>query len=113
MLCTDVHVISQGSPGIFILEGGALFSSIRHTGQRTGRCFHMRLPLAGFGRSASNHHGICTSSYNATMPDSVYQGKAPVIPLADAPIDNDAFIRLLRGEKEANGGYIPVDTGSS
>ncbi len=34
-----------------------------------------------------------------------------MIPLADAPVDNDEFIRLLREEKEANGGYIPVDTG--
>ena len=34
------------------------------------------------------------------------------IPLADAPVDNDEFIRLLREGKEAGGGYIPVDTGS-
>lgn len=54
---------------------------------------------------------VCTSSYNAGMPDSVFEGKEPVIPFADAPDDNDAFIRLLRKEKEANGGYIPVDTG--
>lgn len=47
------------------------------------------------------------------MPDSVYQGKAPVIPIADAPIDNDGFIRLPHEEKEATGGYIPVDNGSS
>ena len=45
------------------------------------------------------------------MPDSVFTEKEPVIPLADAPMDNDAFIRLLREEKEANGGYIAVDTG--
>jgi 5''-nucleotidase/2'',3''-cyclic phosphodiesterase and related esterases len=54
---------------------------------------------------------ICTSNYNATMPDSIFEGKEPVFPLADAPIDNDEFIRLLRVEKEANGGYITVDTG--
>ena len=54
---------------------------------------------------------ICTSNYNATMPNSIFEGKEPVIPLADAPIDNDEFIRLLRREKEANGGYIAVDTG--
>ena len=51
---------------------------------------------------------VCTSNYNATMPDSVFEGKEPVIPLADAPIDNEEFIRLLREEK----GYIPVDTGA-
>ncbi len=55
---------------------------------------------------------VCTSNYNATMPGSVFEGKEPVIPLADAPIDNDEFIRLLRAEKEANGGYITVDTGA-
>ncbi len=54
---------------------------------------------------------ICTSSFNATLPDSVFAGKEPVIPLADSPLDNDEFIRLLREEKEANGGYISVDTG--
>ena len=55
---------------------------------------------------------ICTSNYNATMPNSIFEGKEPVIPLADAPIDNDEFIQLLRKEKEANGGYIAVDTGA-
>ena len=55
---------------------------------------------------------VCTSNYNATMPGSVFEGKEPVIPLADAPVDNDEFIRLLREGKEAGGGYIPVDTGS-
>ena len=54
---------------------------------------------------------ICTTSYNASMPDSIFEGKEPVIPLADAPMDNDEFIRLLREEKEANGGYITVDPG--
>ncbi len=54
---------------------------------------------------------ICTSTYNATMPDSVFEGKEPVIPVADAPVDNEGFIRLLRENKEANGGYITVDTG--
>ena len=54
---------------------------------------------------------VCTSSFNATMPDSVFEGREPVIPLADAPIDNETFIRLLREEKEANGGRITVDTG--
>ena len=45
------------------------------------------------------------------MPDSIFEGKEPVIPMADAPVDNDEFIRLLRKEKEETGGYITVDTG--
>ena len=54
---------------------------------------------------------VCTSIYNATMPGSIFTGKEPVIPLADAPIDNDEYIRLLREQKKADGGYIAVDTG--
>ena len=53
---------------------------------------------------------ICITNYNATKTGSVLEGKEPVIPLADAPVDNDAFICLLRENREANEGYIPVDT---
>ncbi len=55
---------------------------------------------------------VCTSNYSATMPGSVFEGKEPVISISDAPIDNEAFISLLRETKEATGGYIPVDTGA-
>lgn len=53
---------------------------------------------------------VCTSNFNATVPGSVFEGKTPVVPEADAPTDNEAYIRLLREEYAANDGYISVDT---
>ncbi len=53
---------------------------------------------------------VCTSTFNATVPRSVFEGKEPVVPEADAPVDNEAIIRLLREEKQENDGYISVDT---
>ena len=55
---------------------------------------------------------VCTTNFNATMPGSVFENKEPIIPMADAPIDNEAFIRLLREGRKTNGGYVPVDTGA-
>ena len=54
---------------------------------------------------------VCITNYNATIPGSVFEDKEPVVPLSDAPIDNEALIRLLREEKAAGDGYIAVDTG--
>ena len=54
---------------------------------------------------------VCVSNYNATQHGSVFENKEPVIPAADAPIDNDSFIRLLRKEGQMNNGYIAVDDG--
>ena len=54
---------------------------------------------------------VCTTSYNATQPDSVFTGKQPIVPEAEAPADNEAMIQLLREENSANNGYIHVDTG--
>ena len=38
------------------------------------------------------------SSFSATVPGSVFEGKTPIVPEADAPTDNEAYIRLLREE---------------
>ena len=54
---------------------------------------------------------VCTSTYSATQVKSVFSGKEPVVPEAEAPVDNEAIIRQLREEGLANGGRIPVDTG--
>ena len=43
------------------------------------------------------------------MPGSVFAGKAPVVPEADAPTDNEAVIKALRELAGENGGYIPVN----
>ncbi|MCR4578020.1 MAG: 5'-nucleotidase C-terminal domain-containing protein [Clostridiales bacterium] len=52
---------------------------------------------------------VCTCDFNATVPGSVFAGKAPVVPEADAPTDNEAVIKALRELAGENGGYIPVD----
>ena len=54
---------------------------------------------------------VCTSDYNATQPGSVFEGKEPVVPAAESPIDNEIMITLLREEGQANGGYLAVDDG--
>ena len=54
---------------------------------------------------------VCVSSYNATVPGSVFQGKESVVPEADAPVDYEAFILLLREEGAAHAGRLAVDAG--
>ena len=54
---------------------------------------------------------VCVSNFSATIPGSVFEGKEPVVPDADAPIDNETYIRILREERQANSGYIEVDDG--
>ena len=53
---------------------------------------------------------VCTSNYNATLPGSVFEGKEPLYPEAEAPLDNLTIIALLRQEARGNEGYISVDT---
>ena len=52
---------------------------------------------------------VCVSSYNATLAGSVFEKKMSLIPETEAPVDNIAFIELLRIEAADNGGYIFVD----
>ena len=54
---------------------------------------------------------VCTSRFSATLPGSVFEGKVSIVPEADAPIDNESMIRLLRDEGLENDGYIAVDDG--
>ena len=58
---------------------------------------------------------VCTSNFSATVADAngavnVFADKTPLLSEADAPIDNETIIELLRNEKEANDGLIDVDT---
>ena len=53
---------------------------------------------------------IVTSNYNATLEGSVFLGKEPIIPEAEAPIDNLTIIELVRREARDNEGLISVDT---
>ena len=52
---------------------------------------------------------VCTTNYSATLDGSVFQGKEPIVPMADAPVDNVTIIELLRAAKAQGDGYIPVD----
>lgn len=54
---------------------------------------------------------VCTTNYSATVRGSVFEGKTPVIPESEAPIDFELFIRLLREEGRQNNGYLFVDNG--
>ena len=55
---------------------------------------------------------VCTSAYNATLEDGVFNGKTPIYPESDAPVDNVTIIDLLRQEAAENDGHISVDTGA-
>ena len=53
---------------------------------------------------------VCTSNYSATVPGGVFEGKEPLYPEAEAPLDNLTLILFLRQEARDNEGYIAVDT---
>ena len=53
---------------------------------------------------------ICTTNYSSTLQGAVFEGKTPVVPEKDAPIDNIALIELLREKRDAGEPYFPVDT---
>ena len=55
---------------------------------------------------------VCTSEFNASLPGSVFEGKEPLYPEAEAPLDNLTLIHFLRQEARDNEGYIAVDTSS-
>ena len=52
---------------------------------------------------------VCVIDFCATTPGSIFEGRKPVFPEADALIDNENIIRLLRETYSANNGYIAVD----
>ena len=55
---------------------------------------------------------VCTSNYSGTKEGGVFADKEPIVPEAEAPIDNITMIDLLRAEAVMNNGYISVDTGA-
>ena len=60
-------------------------------------------------RDTETLYRVCTSNYNATLEGSVFLGKTPVVPEAEAPVDNLTILELLRAEAAANNGRISVD----
>ena len=59
----------------------------------------------------STLYRVVTTNYNAQVKGSVFDGKTPVVPMEDAPIDNISFVEILKQEAAENNGYIHVDTG--
>ena len=53
---------------------------------------------------------VCTSDFSATIPGGVFEGKEPLYPAAEAPLDNLTLLLFLRQEARDNEGYIAVDT---
>ncbi len=53
---------------------------------------------------------VCTTNFSATLPGSVFEGKEPLYPEAEAPLDSLTLILFLRQEARDNEGYIAVDT---
>ncbi len=57
----------------------------------------------------STLYRVCVTSYNATVSGSVFENKIPLVSEAEALVDHDAFIDILRTEAKDNNGYIFVD----
>ena len=53
---------------------------------------------------------VVTSDFNASIPGSVFEGKTPLHPEVEAPVDNQALIELLRGRRDKGQVHIPTDT---
>ncbi|MBO4461203.1 MAG: 5'-nucleotidase C-terminal domain-containing protein [Clostridiales bacterium] len=54
---------------------------------------------------------VVTTNYNASVKGSVFEGKTSVVPENEAPVDNEAFVKVLKQEAADNNGYIKVDLG--
>ena len=53
---------------------------------------------------------VCTSNYSATLEGSVFEGKEPVVPMLESPVDNQAIIELLRERRDSGVVHIPTDS---
>ena len=52
---------------------------------------------------------VCITNYCAKVPGSVFEGKKPLKDEKDAPIDNQAIIKVLRSRKSGGDVHIPTD----
>ena len=55
---------------------------------------------------------VVTTNYSATVPGSVFEGKTPLYPETEAPIDNQALIEILRDRRDKGDIHIPTDSKS-
>ena len=58
---------------------------------------------------SSTLYRVVTSNYSASVPGGVFEGKEPLYPESEAPIDNLTMILFLRQEARDNEGRISVD----
>ena len=135
----DIYAIAPFSNSLYVYEltGAELARQLRdgfyngnYGDQMSGLTFTYEWVTDGTGRASSVRivsitlddgtpvdvmdgktvYRVCTSSFSGTQEGSVFSVKEPVIPEAEAPIDNITMIELLRLEARDNGGYISVDT---
>ena len=52
---------------------------------------------------------IVISNYSATLSGSVFEGKTPLHPELESPVDNQALIKLLRDRRDKGQVHIPTD----
>ena len=52
---------------------------------------------------------IVISNYSATLPGSIFEGKTPLHPELESPVDNQALIKLLRDRRDKGQVHIPTD----
>ena len=55
---------------------------------------------------------VCVTSYSATLEGSVFEGKEPLYPELEAPVDNQAIIEYLRNRRDKGVTHIPTDNNS-
>jgi 2',3'-cyclic-nucleotide 2'-phosphodiesterase (5'-nucleotidase family) len=59
--------------------------------------------------STEKKYRVVTTSYCAAQPGSVFEGKIPLYPEVEAPVDNQALIELLRDRRDKGQVHIPTD----
>lgn len=52
---------------------------------------------------------ICISDFSATLAGSVFEGKEPLHPATESPVDNQAIIEYLRNRRDKGQVHIPTD----
>lgn len=55
---------------------------------------------------------IVTTNYSATLEGSIFEGKIPLHPETEAPVDNQALIEILRERRDKGDIHIPTDNKS-
>jgi hypothetical protein len=77
----------------------------------TARICSERFTPAKYASKSHTAHGTLSwTDVQASVEGAVFEGKTPVIPEAEAPIDHDAFIELLRRRRDNGEEHIPTNS---